>query len=96
MNGLKASDCRWTRWLIGTRLSPSPLPSPSGRGRIVASESVVPRRWELSTDGMSGSLSRGERAGVRGNPTCCSLPLWRAAAMAELGECPGRAAIFTQ
>ena len=40
--------------------------SPLGRGRIVASGSTGPRRSVLSSDGRRDSLSRGERAGVRG------------------------------
>src|SRR5260221_4909815 len=51
---------------IRTVCSPSPLPSPSGRGSI-ARTSDNPSRLELSQDGHWFSLSLRERAGVRGN-----------------------------
>jgi hypothetical protein len=49
-----------------TRLSPSPRPSPSGRGRIAARLSSKEGRLDLSKDWTPGSLSPRERAGVRG------------------------------
>src|SRR5436190_19609840 len=52
---------------VARRLSsPSPRPSPHGRGRIVASLFARPRLLGLPRDGMWDSLSLGERAGVRG------------------------------
>ena len=47
--------------------SPSPLPSPQGRGRMADSASTNLARREWSKDGVRVSLSPGERAGVRGN-----------------------------
>ena len=54
---------------------PSPRPSPSGRGRIAGSVSGNLAPQEYSADGVRGSLSPRERAGVRGNrATELSLP----------------------
>src|SRR5207253_9871898 len=52
---------------IRTLCSPSPLPSPSGRGSIVGSAFENPSRLELLQRGPWFSLSLRERAGVRGN-----------------------------
>src|SRR5436309_6966503 len=52
---------------IRTLCSPSPLPSPSGRGSIVGSAFDNPSRLELLQRGPWFSLSLRERAGVRGN-----------------------------
>ena len=53
-------------WL-GTLCSPSPRPSPQGRGRIAGCRSQRPERPDLSNHGVRDSLSPGERAGARGN-----------------------------
>src|SRR6266478_2600762 len=52
---------------IRTLCSPSPLPSPSGRGSIVGSAFDNPSRLALLQRCPWFSLSLGERAGVRGN-----------------------------
>src|SRR5882724_8525663 len=52
---------------IRTARSPSPLPSPSGRGSIIGSTLDNPSGLELSQRGPWFSLSLRERAGVRGN-----------------------------
>jgi hypothetical protein len=52
---------------IWTLRSPSPRPSPQGRGRMVDSVLANLVRQVCSRDGVRGSLSLGERAGVRGN-----------------------------
>lgn len=54
-------------WMVRTFLSPSPQPSPLGRGRILGSALTNLARWIYARDGMRGSLSPRERAGVRGN-----------------------------
>ncbi|NOS72380.1 MAG: efflux RND transporter permease subunit [Verrucomicrobia bacterium] len=46
-------------------VSPSPRPSPSGRGGIASSQSAKPNAPDFSSDGEPVSLSPGERAGVR-------------------------------
>ena len=60
--------------------SPSLLPSPSGRGRNVASTSAKLAPQESGRDGVRGSLCLRERAGVRGknvqsNPQLPNLPV---------------------
>ena len=45
--------------------SPSPLPSPLGRGRIIACLSAGRALWEYSTRGRCGFLSLRERVRVR-------------------------------
>jgi multidrug efflux pump subunit AcrB len=50
-----------------TSLSPSPRPSPSGRGGDGSSAATESSTRKLSPTGGGGSLSPGERAGVRGN-----------------------------
>src|SRR6266571_3000338 len=52
---------------IRTLCSPSPLPSPSGRGSIVGRAFANPSRLELLQRGPWFSLSLRERAGVRGS-----------------------------
>src|SRR5439155_24579211 len=47
--------------------SPSPLPSPSGRGSIIGNALDNSRRLELPKSAAWFSLSPRERAGVRGN-----------------------------
>ncbi len=59
-------DC--TGWIRGVR-SPSPLPSPSGRGRTLPRPWTKPTRSGCLTRELCGSLSLRERAGVRGNRT---------------------------
>src|SRR6185436_9407340 len=49
--------------------SPSPRPSPHGRGRIVGQSSANPQRLFAPKGGARISLSPRERAGVRGNGT---------------------------
>jgi len=49
--------------------SPSPLPSPSGRGSIISNVFDDPTHLELPQRGPWFSLSLRERAGVRGNRT---------------------------
>ena len=53
--------------IVQMSLSPSPQPSPSGRGRISGRVSPSSTRPVCSKDRRRGSLSPGERAGVRGN-----------------------------
>src|SRR5437660_1263254 len=55
--------------LSGIRMlgSPSPLPSPSGRGSIIGSAFDNPGRLESSQRGHWFSLSLRERVGVRGS-----------------------------
>jgi adenine-specific DNA glycosylase len=53
-----------------TSCSPSPQPSPLGRGRTLARRSPNPKRLSLSSAGLRGPLSPGERVGVRGNGSC--------------------------
>ena len=52
---------------VWARRSPSPQPSPQGRGRIVGSAPTNLPRQDCTKDGVRVSLSSGERAGVRGN-----------------------------
>ena len=52
---------------IRTRRSPSPLPSPSGRGSMIGSPFEDPSRSKSAQRGYWFSLSLRERAGVRGN-----------------------------
>ena len=52
---------------IGTLCSPSPLPSPPGRGSIAGSAFDNPSRSDFLQRGPWFSLSLRERAGVRGN-----------------------------
>jgi hypothetical protein len=49
--------------------SPSPQPSPLGRGRRASSSLEIPERLDLSARGQWFSLSPRERAGVRGKET---------------------------
>ncbi len=46
---------------------PSPLPSPSGRGRTIVRQGLKPKRLGFPKAWLCGSLSLRERAGVRGN-----------------------------
>src|ERR1039458_4790738 len=55
--------------------SPSPRPSPQGRGRIIGRASAHLARLVFGKDGMRASLSLGERGGVRGNRTSVQLRL---------------------
>src|SRR5216684_4175462 len=54
---------------VSSVASPSPRPSPLGRGRIVRRAFADAGRLESSRRGMRGSLSLRERARVRGNET---------------------------
>ena len=58
------------RWIY----SPSPRPSPEGRGRTADSLAALVRRLDLTKVGVRGSLPLGERAGVRGNAISDSPP----------------------
>ena len=65
--------------VMGASHSPSPLPSPTGRGRRARRFSDLPGAPDLQTDWRRFSLSPGERAGVRGNGaygnrTCLMIP----------------------
>ncbi len=55
-----------------TKGSPSPRPSPAGRGGIEGSSSANPGDQNLSRDGGANSLSPRERAGVRESATQAS------------------------
>jgi len=61
--------------VVGLRMctSPSPQPSPQGRGRIISNPSAESKRSGLSRDWMPDTLSPRERAGVRGKETLASL-----------------------
>src|SRR5713226_8282606 len=54
---------------VSSVASPSPRPSPLGRGRIVHRAFANPERLDTLPRGMRSSLSLGERARVRGNET---------------------------
>ena len=70
-----------------TACSPSPQPSPLGRGRIVARASANGALQISSADGARGSLSPRERAGVRGKTISDRLRLtkYRAFVFGTLG-----------
>ena len=56
-----------TRGGLRASSSPSPQPSPLGRGSIIASLAASRGPLDLSNNGRCGSLSLGERVRVRGN-----------------------------
>src|SRR5262249_34436338 len=64
--------------------SPSPQPSPSGRGSVPGQSGAIAERREYPRDGRRFSLFLGERVGVRGKRThdlqaflaCLSLTLY--------------------
>ena len=62
------SDNKLTMNLNSTG-SPSPRPSLTGSGRVAASISCNPQRYDFAQDGLGFSLFPGERAGVRGSAT---------------------------
>ena len=63
-------------WLAPSLPSPSPRPSPLGRGSPVARRGANPHRFDLAPRGKKSPLSPGVRAGVRGNKTF-ALPIAR-------------------
>ena len=60
-----------------TACSPSPRPSPPGRGGLLARCLANPKRFDLNPRGNWFSLSQRERAGVRGKTTVDRLRLPR-------------------
>ena len=61
------------RWLMRALRSPSPRPSPLGRGRIVARRSASPKGLGFSETALCYSLSLRERVRVRGNRWCSKM-----------------------
>jgi hypothetical protein len=99
VNGLRtggaARDYRMSQPVCGARetrtpCSPSPLPSPSWRGRIVSRALRNLTRQMYSSGGVRGSLSFGERAGVRGNRAYSNRTSQTFARTVALLESPNR------